>query len=106
MPSGIRGTKPGGPARGLFSGVGFSALAQVAPRAPNLALTPYLIGHLGLDRFGVWSLMVVLLATLTVLDGGVGASLARFYAYHGARGDREGTGRLVIGSLTVFLGLG
>ena len=105
-PSEMRGEDPAAPARKLFSGMGFSALAQVAPLLTNLALTPYLIGHLGIDRFGVWSLMVVLLATLTVLDGGVGASLARFYAYHGARGDREGTGRLVIGSLTVFLGLG
>jgi O-antigen/teichoic acid export membrane protein len=86
--------------------MGFSALAQVAPLLTNLALTPYLIRHLGLDRFGVWSLILVFLATLAVLDGGVGASLARFYAYHGARGDRDGTGRLVVGSLTVFFGLG
>ncbi|WP_189786901.1 lipopolysaccharide biosynthesis protein [Streptomyces capitiformicae] len=94
------------PARSLFSGMGFSALAQMAPLLTNLALTPYLIRQLGLDRFGVWSLILVFLATLTVLDGGVGASLARFHAYHGARGDREGTGRLVVGSLLVFLGLG
>lgn len=86
--------------------MGFSALAQVAPLLTNLALTPYLIRHLGLERFGVWSLILVFLATLAVLDGGVGASLARFYAYHGARGDRDGTGRLVVGSLTVFFGMG
>ncbi|MET7484932.1 oligosaccharide flippase family protein [Streptomyces sp. NPDC005538] len=86
--------------------MGYSALAQVAPLLTNLALTPYLIHHLGLDRFGVWSLILVLLTTLTVLDGGVGASLQRFFACHGARGDPEGTGRLVIGSMTVFVGLG
>ncbi|MET9868756.1 hypothetical protein ABZZ16_21730, partial [Streptomyces sp. NPDC006386] len=79
--------------------MGFSALAQSAPLLTNLALTPVLIHRLGLDRFGVWSLILVFLATLTVLDGGVGASLARFYAYHGARGDRDGTGRLVVGQL-------
>ncbi|MER7571256.1 polysaccharide biosynthesis C-terminal domain-containing protein [Streptomyces sp. NPDC126514] len=86
--------------------MGFSALAQAAPMLTNLLLTPFLIGRLGLDRFGVWSLLLVFLATLTVLDGGVGASLARFHAYHGARGDREGTGRLVIGSLVLFLVFG
>lgn len=95
-----------GEGRALVSGMGFSALAQSAPLLTNLALTPYLIHRLGLDRFGVWSLILVFLATLTVLDGGVGASLARFYAYHGARGDRDGTGRLVVGSVAVFLGLG
>ncbi|MBC2900023.1 lipopolysaccharide biosynthesis protein [Streptomyces cupreus] len=104
--AGIRGTAADTPARSLFSGMGFSALAQMAPLLTNLALTPYLIHQLGLDRFGVWALILVFLTTLTVLDGGVGASLARFYAYHGARGDREGTGRLVVGSLVLFLGLG
>src|ERR1041385_1540041 len=67
-------------ARSLVHGVGFSSLAQAAPLLTNLVLTPYLIRHLGLDRFGVWSLMLVFLATLTVLDGGIGASLARFHA--------------------------
>lgn len=95
--------EPGG---GLFSGTSFQAVAQLAPLLTNLALTPYLIGHLGLDRFGVWSLIVVFLATLTVLDGGVGASLARFYAYHAARGDRDGAGRLLLGSSAVFVALG
>lgn len=103
---GTDGTRGDRSARGLFSGVGFSALAQAAPLLTNLALTPYIIRHLGLDRFGVWSLILVFLATLTVLDGGVGASLARFHAYHGAHGDREGTGRLVTGSLAVFVALG
>ncbi|KOG29406.1 oligosaccharide flippase family protein [Streptomyces resistomycificus] len=91
---------------GLAPAVGFSALAQAAPLLTNLVLTPYLIRHLGLDRFGVWSLVLVFLATLTVLDGGVGASLARFHAYHAARGDREGAARLVIGSLALFAALG
>lgn len=104
--SGTEAAGTGRSARGLVSGVGFSALAQVAPLLTNLALTPYLIRQLGLDRFGVWSLILVFLATLTVLDGGIGASLARFHAYHGAHGDREGTGRLVIGSLAVFVVLG
>ncbi|MFJ3669980.1 lipopolysaccharide biosynthesis protein [Streptomyces sp. NPDC090106] len=94
------------PARSLFPAVGFSALAQAAPLLTNLVLTPYLIAALGLDRFGVWSLILVLLATLTVLDGGIGASLARFHARFAARGDREGAGRLVVASLAVFVLLG
>jgi O-antigen/teichoic acid export membrane protein len=90
----------------LFAGVGWTAIAQAAPLLVNVALTPYLIRHLGLDRFGVWSLVLVLLWTLTSLDGGVSASLARFYAFHGARGDRAGAGRLLLGSLTLFMALG
>lgn len=90
----------------LGAAVGFSALAQVAPLLTNLVLTPLLLHRLGLDRFGVWSLILVFLATLTVLDGGVGASLARFHAYHAAHGDRAGAGRLVLGSLVLFAALG
>ncbi|MGI5193028.1 polysaccharide biosynthesis C-terminal domain-containing protein [Streptomyces sp. CA-288835] len=84
----------------------FNTIAQAAPMVTYLALTPYLIGHLGVDRFGVWSLITIFVFALSVLDGGVGASLARFYAFYGAKNDREGTGRLIIGSLTVFLILG
>ncbi|MCQ9132188.1 lipopolysaccharide biosynthesis protein [Streptomyces hilarionis] len=105
----VDGVEPGpagGRPRGLSSGMGYSGLAQAAPLVANLCLTPYLIHRLGLDRFGVWSLILVFLATLTVLDGGIGASLARFHAYHGAHGDRESTGRLVTGSLAAFLVLG
>ncbi|MFG2497184.1 lipopolysaccharide biosynthesis protein [Streptomyces sp. NPDC048441] len=95
----------GSPA-GLVSGVSYSAIAQAAPLLANFALTPFLVHHLGLERFGVWSLLLIFLATLTVLDGGVGASLARFHAVYGARGDSDGAGRLVVGSLAVFVGLG
>jgi O-antigen/teichoic acid export membrane protein len=65
-------------------------------------LTPYLIKVLGVDGFGVWSLVLVFLATLTTLDGGVGASLNRFFALHAARSDREGTTRLLLGSILIF----
>jgi O-antigen/teichoic acid export membrane protein len=105
-------TRPAGPdpwrpgRDGLLTGVGYSGLAQAAPLVVNVVLTPFLLQHLGLDRFGVWSLILVLLATFTSLDGGVGASLARYYAFHCARGDRAGAGRLVVGSLVLFVGLG
>ncbi|MGH3949459.1 MAG: lipopolysaccharide biosynthesis protein, partial [Pseudonocardiaceae bacterium] len=91
---------------GLSSGFGYSGIAQASPLIANLALAPFLIDRLGLDRFGVWSLILIFLVTFTALDGGVGASLARFYAYHCARGDRAGAGRLAIGSLALFLTLG
>lgn len=91
---------------GLLSRMGLSGVAQAMPLVTNLAITPYLIRVLGFSGFGVWSLVVALLATLTVLDGGVGASLSRFYAFHRARGEKAGISRLVVGSLLLFVGLG
>jgi len=86
--------------------VGFNGLAQAAPILVTLAITPLLLHRLGLDRFGVWSLAVVALGTLTVLDGGVSASLARFFAVYSAQGERAETGRLLFGSMLFFSVLG
>jgi O-antigen/teichoic acid export membrane protein len=64
-----------------------------------LAITPLLLDRLGLDRFGIWSLALVVLNTLRLLDGGIAASVARFYAMHAARDERVDAGRLLVGSL-------
>jgi len=86
--------------------VGFNGLAQVAPMIATLALTPLLIDRLGADRFGIWSLALIVIGTLTSLDGGVSASLARFFAIHAARDDRADAARVLLGSILLFLGLG
>ncbi len=87
---------------GLALHVGFNGLAQVAPLVVMLAITPLLLDRLGLDRFGVWSLALVILGTLIALDGGVSASLARFFASYAAHGDRAGAGRLFVGAVLFF----
>lgn len=83
--------------------VGFNGLAQLAPVVVVLAITPLLLSRLGLDRFGIWSLALVVLNTLRLLDGGIAASMARFYAIHAAKDERLDAGRLLVGSL-LFLG--
>jgi O-antigen/teichoic acid export membrane protein len=90
----------------LAARVGFNGLAQLAPVVVAFALTPLLLSRLGLDRFGIWSLALVVLATLSAFDGGVSASLTRFFATYAARADRAATGRLLLGSLLLFLLLG
>jgi O-antigen/teichoic acid export membrane protein len=88
--------------------VGFNGLAQIAPVVVLFAITPLLLERLGLDRFGIWSLALILLGTLTILDGGISASLARFFASYAARDDRADSGRLLLGSFLFFVlfGLG
>jgi lipopolysaccharide/colanic/teichoic acid biosynthesis glycosyltransferase/O-antigen/teichoic acid export membrane protein len=87
----------------LLAGIGLNGLSQMIPLLVNFLLTPYLIKVLGVDGFGVWSLALVFLSTLTTLDGGVGASLTRFFAMHAARRDRAGATRLLIGAVLVFV---
>ena len=86
--------------------IGFNGLAQVAPIVVVFALTPVLVSRLGLDRFGIWSLALIALSTLTSLDGGVSASLARFFAIYAARSERSDSGRLLLGSYVLYLLLG
>jgi O-antigen/teichoic acid export membrane protein len=82
--------------------VGFNGLAQLAPPIVVLAITPLLLSRLGIDRYGIWALALVAVNTLRIVDGGIAASLARFYAIHAAYDEREAAGRLLVGS---FLGL-
>jgi O-antigen/teichoic acid export membrane protein len=88
---------------GFASRIGFNGIAQISPILVSLALTPLLIDRLGADRFGVWSLALIVLSTLISLDGGVSASLARFFAIHAARDDRAEARRLLLGALAFFL---
>jgi len=87
----------------LGHGVMLNGAAQLMPLLTSFALTPYLVRTFGADGFGFWSLLIIFLATLTSLDGGVGASLARFFAMHAARGEREHVTRLLIGAAGVFV---
>src|SRR5512144_2817708 len=82
----------------LVSRVGYNGLAQLAPIAVVLAVTPLLLSRLGLDRFGIWSLALVVLSTLRLIDGGIAGSMGRFYAMHAARQERVEAGRLLLGS--------
>jgi O-antigen/teichoic acid export membrane protein len=85
--------------------VGFNGIAQIAPIMVAFALTPLILDRIGLDRFGIWSLALVVLGTLTTLDAGISASLARFFAIYAARDGRADTGRLLLGALVLFTGL-
>ena len=89
--------------RSLVGRVGWSGLAHILPMLTQLALTPYFISVLGLDGFGLWSLILVFLGTITALDGGIGASLARFFAVHAAKHEPEAAGRLLLSAVAVFV---
>jgi O-antigen/teichoic acid export membrane protein len=98
--------QPQGRSRRLPALIGFNGVAQVAPMLVMLGLTPVLIDRLGSDRFGIWSLAVLAIGALTTLDGGVSASLARFFTVHSVRDDAHEAGRLLLGSLLLFAVLG
>jgi O-antigen/teichoic acid export membrane protein len=44
----------------------------------GLALTPYIIGHIGLDLYGIWAIVSVVSGYFGLLDFGVGASFVKY----------------------------
>lgn len=52
----------------------------------TLAMTPYIVGHLGLERFGVWALVSVVTGYFGLFDFGVGGAFVKYIAeFHAKR---------------------
>ena len=89
-----------------------NSLANIAARGVSLVawvlVTPFVLHHLGTDRFGVWALLFVLTGSAAVLDLGLGPALSRYVAVARARAEREVAAHLVRRGLAgaVLLGIG
>jgi len=53
----------------------------------NLLLVPYIVSHLGVERFGIWTLIMVLIGYATALDLGAGAAFVKHIAEYDSRGE-------------------
>src|SRR5262249_19622712 len=52
----------------------------------NFLVTPYLVGKLGDERFGVWAFVTLLVGYFGILDLGLGVALVKYVAeFHAAR---------------------
>jgi O-antigen/teichoic acid export membrane protein len=76
------GARPGRASAQLAGRAVWNTVGQLAPQAALLVLTPFILDHIGLDRYGVWALAWVVITFVTSLDGGIGASLAWFFSLH------------------------
>jgi len=65
---------------GFARGAVWNALGRGLPILVAIAVTPVLIGQLGVDRWGLFSLALGVLGTFGILDLGVSAALTRALA--------------------------
>lgn len=79
----------------VLAGMSWRTVSQVVFVAVNLGLTPFLLHHLGLTRYGLWALLNIYLGVLLNLDGGLGSSATRFFAVRVGADDRRGCSRLL-----------
>lgn len=89
--------------RRLVSGVAWNALGRGLPLLLALALTPVLVGQLGIERWGLFTLALALVGVFGMLDLGVGPALTRALSERVGAGRREGEAELVAGALAALV---
>ncbi len=62
-------------------------VAHVVEAASVLCLVPFLLGQLGAGRYGLWSLLVAVVAFYAILDMGLGVSVSKYVADARGRAD-------------------
>jgi O-antigen/teichoic acid export membrane protein len=89
--------------RRLVSGVAWNALGRGLPLLLALALTPVLVGQLGIERWGLFTLALALVGMFGMLDLGVGPALTRALSERIGAGDRDGEATLVASALAALV---
>ncbi len=73
----------------------FAALGYFWGTLVSLFLTPYIISHIGLERYGVWSIILVVAAYMGLLDCGIGYAFTPYFAEAAAQKNEERISQLL-----------
>jgi len=80
----------------------FNALGRGWGILVALFLTPYIIGHIGVDKFGIWAIVGVLTGYFGLLDFGIGTSFVKYISEFYARKDYAKINQLVNTGFTFY----
>ncbi len=69
-------------------------------------LTPYIIGEIGVDQYGLWALVLAITGMLGLLDFGLATAAVKWVAERTGSNDVEGRNRILSTLLTIYLALG
>jgi O-antigen/teichoic acid export membrane protein len=87
----ISASKP----KSLFNSATWSLLSTIWFTGVGFLLTPFLIGRLGADSYGLFLLVTSVSGFLGVMDLGLGQATVRYVAYYCGREDLAGINRCV-----------
>jgi O-antigen/teichoic acid export membrane protein len=73
--------------------------------AVTIMLTPFLVSHLGLARFGVWSLLGVFVTYMTLVDLGISGATAKFIGGLSQGEDRDRLNRVFTTAMGLMIGI-
>lgn len=88
--------------RRLIAGVAWNALGRGLPLILALLLTPILVGQLGIERWGIFTLALALVGVFGMLDLGIGPALTRALAERIGNHEREGEGAMVASAIAML----
>ena len=74
----------------LFNTLGHFWVILVA-----LFLTPYIISHIGIERYGIWAIVGVLTGYFDLLDFGIGTSFVKYISEYYAKNDYKKINQIV-----------
>nr|WP_269204545.1 polysaccharide biosynthesis C-terminal domain-containing protein [Motilibacter deserti] len=87
-------------------GGSWNALGQLLPVVVNIVLTPYVIHDLGVERFGLWALLLSVTMLLASFDGGIAPSAQRYFSIYAGRDDSDATTRLFTSLFVLLVSVG
>ncbi|MCG2725686.1 MAG: oligosaccharide flippase family protein [Elusimicrobia bacterium] len=81
----------------------FNAIGRFWGIAVALFLTPYIIGHIGIERYGIWALVGVLTGYFGLLDFGIGTSFVKYISEFYATKDYKKINQVVNTGFVFYL---
>jgi O-antigen/teichoic acid export membrane protein len=90
----------------LARNIVYNFLAQIWFLILPLVVSPYLVGRLGLEKYGILALAGTVIGYLAVLDLGMGTATTKYLADHHAQRDFAAMSKVIGTSVVIYSGLG
>ncbi|MDD4004634.1 MAG: flippase [Elusimicrobiaceae bacterium] len=88
----------------VVSNTAFNLLGKAWSILIALFLTPYIVGRIGVDRYGIWALVSVVTEYFGLLDLGIGSSYVKFIAEYYTTKSFDKINGVVNSGLVFYLG--
>lgn len=83
----------------------FNSIGRFWSMGVSFLLTPYIISQIGIERFGIWSLISVLVGYFGLLDLGVNYAFVKYIAEEEVKTNYQSINRIVNTGLVFYLAL-
>jgi O-antigen/teichoic acid export membrane protein len=90
-------------AKRVARNIGWNLASQLWLVVLTLAITPYVVHHLHVDVYGLFTLLLAFTAYFAMLDLGFGYATTKYVAEYRARGDVDAVQKIASTSLTAYL---